>query len=458
MLRKRLVLAIFSVLFLLLLLEIVAWIADWRIGYRTKLVRAYREMTVLDEPVAPRTELPWPDKMLAVRPPVNAPPPVRPYMIAGRSIPGANPNDQLVLISPSEIVSPDRKRLFIIGGSAAFGFPYAYQDTFAAKLDKSLKDGGYDVFNASQVGQSSGVFVPVVHRIVDQFDPSVLVIFVGNNEWIHWMPENQPQVSSAQLDFNRFLAGSRLAAALLYISLNWSVDQRSNTSQHFAIHRELSGTAYALQHPGDSEGFNPQVWLATKQKYLNTFEKNLRSMIRYAQRHNVRVIALTVPFNYKLSPAWKHPQPESFVSENRRTVIQAIRDGAKLFDDGAYDMALNEIDSALQLDEWPPMLHYLKGQCLEQLGRPIEAEASYAQSREHMVGNLGSRLSINEVIVRTAEQTETQVVDVRKLFDDYEHARTKYFNEELIHDDCHPTPLGHTLISKAISAVVSNDK
>lgn len=455
--RKRLVFTILPVFVLLLLAECIAWVFDWQTGYRGKLVKAYQEMTILNEPVTPITDLPWPDSMLAVRPPGDGSPPKRPYMVAGQAIPDANPNDQSVLVYPRDIVSPEKKRLFIVGGSAAFGFPYAYQDTFAGKLNESLKDHGYDILNASQVAQSSGVLVPIVHRVVDQYDPSVVVLFVGNNEWIQWMPENQPHVAREQLDSLQFRAHSRLLAALQYHSLKRSVAHRSDAAQHFVIHKELSGAGYALQYPSDNQGFDPQAWLATKQKYLDTFEENLRQMIQYTQSHRVKVIALTVPFNYKLSPAWKHPQPESFAIEHREEVLQAIRSGAKLCEDGEYDLALGKLDSALQLDKRPPILHYLKGQCLEQLGRPMEAEASYAQSREHMVGNLGSRLSINEAIVRTAEQAGAQIVDVRQLFDDYEHKRNKYFNEELIHDDCHPTPLGHSLISKAVAELVVKD-
>ena len=64
-----------------------------------------------------------------------------------------------------------------------------------------------------------------------------------------------------------------------------------------------------------------------------------------------------------------------------------------------------------------------------------------------MIGNLGSRLSINRVIREVAADQQTDLVDLRKVFDDFQHHRQRFFNVELIHADCHPTSLAHGLIA-----------
>jgi hypothetical protein len=90
---------------------------------------------------------------------------------------------------------------------------------------------------------------------------------------------------------------------------------------------------------------------------------------------------------------------------------------------------------------------------LEGAGRSAEAEQAFALSREDMIGNLGSRLSVNDVIRRVASTTSAQLLDVERIFEESEHARGHYFNEDLIHDDCHPTPLGHRLIADALASL-----
>ena len=116
--------------------------------------------------------------------------------------------------------------------------------------------------------------------------------------------------------------------------------------------------------------------------------------------------------------------------------------------------ALERIREAIRIDPMPPVPHYLEAELLESLERPVEAEAAYARSREAMIGNLGSRLSINRVIREVAAEQEAELVDLRKIFDDYQHRRQRHFNTELIHDDCHPTPLGHTLIARHLERLL----
>jgi len=169
------------------------------------------------------------------------------------------------------------------------------------------------------------------------------------------------------------------------------------------------------------------------------------------------VLLLTVPFNHKLSPAWKHPQPESFDQRHEATVRRAIRDAADLIVNKRYDEALTIINAALDLDPLPSLLHYQRAMCLEAQNHPLLAEQSYAQCREHMIGDTGGRLSINEAIAQIADRTGATLVDVCHVFDDYGHSRERYYNIDLIHDYCHPTPLGHRLIAQTLLTYFEED-
>ena len=191
-------------------------------------------------------------------------------------------------------------------------------------------------------------------------------------------------------------------------------------------------------------------WPATRQRYLDRFEANLTNIVRAANERNVRVILLTMPFHYRLSPAWKHRQPAWFDAEHREQVKQLTTRAVELKQAGDFAEALELIRQAVALDPLPAVPHYLEAQLLESLDRVDEAEAAYARSREAMIGNLGSCLSINRVIRKVATEHEAVLVDVRKLFDNYEHEHQRHFNVDLVHDDCHPTPLGHELIARAL--------
>jgi len=443
---------VLPVLLVLGCLEGAAWIADARWHFREKLLDAYGLMVVENQPIRVPEDLPWPEGTVAVRSATGRRRTHESYTIAGRVIPDADPSTDVEWLRPQGTVRPSEKRIFVLGGSSAFGFPYRYDDTFAGILGRRLGEHGYRVLNASRVGTTSAGLVPVSSRIINRYDPKFLVIFTGNNEWIHWAPENQPRIDRTRLRLLQVLAYSRALAWMEYRLLRRLVERsaKPDAPEDFAMHKEISGHSYALRYPMGDDIFDPRRWLVNRQRYLDSFEANLSRMVRDAQDRHVQVVLLTVPFNYKLSPAWKHPQPESFGPKNTESVRRAIRAADRLLKDGKPEEALPLVVETLAQDPLSPMLNYLHGECLETMGRPLEAEAAYARCRENMVGNLGGVLSVNEVIARVAGKTGAELLDVRRLFDEYGHARGSYFNENVVHDDCHPTPLGHQLIADAL--------
>ena len=173
-------------------------------------------------------------------------------------------------------------------------------------------------------------------------------------------------------------------------------------------------------------------------------------MITVAREARVPIVLLTLPFNPRLSPAWKHRQPHSFDPEHREAVTTALQAASRSVSEKQFAAGLETATIALSLDPHPAVLHYLKAQCLEGLERHEEAERAYAESRERMVGNLGSRLSINRIIRELARQNMVPMIDVQELFQQYGAKRERHYNADLIHDDCHPTPLGHQLIAEAL--------
>jgi lysophospholipase L1-like esterase len=452
--RRRLLVSAATLASVAIVAEITARIVDARTEFRGTLLAALRAMEASTQPLREsRLELP-PDPEVAVRAPATDESSPAAYVIGGRTVEDAHPSVRYRTIAPEEIRRSAARAVFIVGESAGFGFPYAYSQSFAAILDDSLRAKRITVLNASEVGATSADLSPIVQRIVERFEPLALVLMIGNNEWIQWVPPQAAPVSASRIRWMQRLANSAAIAGLEYWTLQRSVaaDRASaGSSAGFRPHAEISGHAEALRYPADDAGFDAASWPSQRQEFLAVFEANLERMVRSAKARGVRVILLTLPFNHKLSPAWKHTQPESFDAAHRSETRAAIRSAASYLDAKQYEPALSEVDRALKLDPAPPILHYLRGEALEGLKRPSEAEQAYAQCRENMVGNLGSRLSINASIRRIAAETHADLVDVEQIFEEHEHELGHYFNEDLIRDDCHPTPAGHRLIAEALA-------
>ncbi len=482
-----------QILFVLLVLGMIegaAWLADYVLEFRVQILQTYRLRARSDVPVISKTDVSHrvagQNRSITIRSSreKSRMGGTSNFRIAGRTIADATGNSWTDRVEPEDVVSQTGQRVFIVGGSAAFGFPYRYSDSFGAILEKRLGDSGSQVFNSATVGATSGYLVPVVEKIVENFDPQVLIIYSGNNEWFHWShrpprPSYDFSKLSEHSGINRGAKGvlrclslSRALAGVQYGFLKMArlkqqqleeerhrkiLKKRRNEPVPFYVHTELSGLDYALKNPLSRQVLDPQQWLLAKQKFLSVFESNLLAMVRAAQQNNVRVLLLTVPFNYKLSPAWKHPQPESFDQRYEATVRRAIRDAADLIANKRYDEALITVDAALDLDPLPSVLHYQRAMCLEAQNHPLLAEQAYAQCREHMIGHLGGRLSINESIAQIADRTGATLVDLCHVFDEYGHSRERYFNIDLIHDDCHPTPLAQRLIAQTLLTYFEDD-
>ena len=444
------------VLFLLVfisVLELAGWVGDYCLEFRPGLLEKLALLRLDNEPIGVVSDASS-GNTLWLRDPNDAPAPSHPFVFGGRVIPGAGPlGYRHREVSPGKTPGVAGRRVFVVGGSAAYGYPYRYDECFAAVLDRRLSSRGMGVLNAAHVGYNSGEIAPIARRISEHYSTHALVIFSGNNEWNHWQPYRlEGRTREASLATLHTLAHSRAVSAIECILLDWMVNPSGadDGSGAFRFHHELTGVDYSLQHPIDPRRFDPTGWPATKRRYLETFASNLRHMVTHAQKNGVRVILLTIPFKYRLSPAWKHPQPDSFDPQHSQQVRLSISDAVKRISKGEHDAALQVIQDALKLDPLPPVLHYLAAECLEARGDFSGARSAYAECREMMIGALGSRLSINRVIVRVARETGAELLDVQALFDRYERLQGEQFNGHLIHDDCHPTPRGHDVIADAL--------
>jgi hypothetical protein len=448
---------------LLLAIEGIAIIADRQWMFRARLLSAFDTATRADE--SEEDDL-WSDPDRPFERNGDGAPLTLRVRAAGSWNPAGDEIDPMSL--------PPGKRVFVLGESAAFGVGCRSEETFAALLDQALADRGTRVVNAGQVGADTWQVLDAGAQILAGYSPSALVIFTGNNPWIDWAPPQQQRWNPRVVNVLSTLATSRAIAALEFLSIRfallhtdrqWRVEQLAKLDQlaagpravdTFQDHHEISGSRYALDHPLAETGeFGASDWLRLKQLYLRRFEISLEKLVEHARARGVEVVLVTLPFNYRLSPAWKHPQFEAFDPAHRDEVRGLLHQAGRLVQAGDCDTALPITDRALALDPLPPLLHYLRGQCLEQLGRFEEARAAYAQSREQMIGNLGSRLSINAVIRTVAARMDVPLVDAAQLFDDDGRATGHYFNQHLILDDCHLSPAGHRLIAGALAPLLS---
>ena len=452
------------VLIILAVLETAGWVGDYLLDFHQKLLWQLALMEIETEPVAAAIDS-TPGSSLWIRGFDKGADLAEPYRVGQTTIEEAGPWIEHRRVTPATCPGSPGERTFVLGGSAAFGYPYRHDKNLAAQADRPASDPDHRVLNAARVGANSSDIVPIARTILEHFDPATLVIFAGNNEWFHWRPSrpglkpDDATPPAGPLDRTSrsvlvTLAHSRALAAvtsgLLHLLYERDTQAAPLPFAHddgFVEHHDLHGAQHAFENPLTPQRYDSTAWPKTRQRYLDRFRDNLVTIVSEARRRNVRVILMTIPFQYRLAPAWKQRQPLAGDPGNLKTMTRLIHETLQLQKQDRSDNALLRIQSAIRIDPAAPVPHYLEAVLFESLDRPVEAEAAYARSREAMIGNLGSQLSINRVIREVAANHEAELVDLRKIFDEFQHNRKRYFNVELIHDDCHPTPLAHSLIA-----------
>ncbi len=448
--RKRWQYYVAAPLLMMAALELLAWAVDARYEFHHRLHGMLDQSQQRDEPVEPQP--PAPDGSVNLRLDADEPRKM-PYVIGGRTIKDDTPYGKRDRVLPTMLPDDDKRRLFVVGGSAAYGYPYAYQESVAAQLQQRLDNT--HVFNCAEPGAPSAGVVPVVHTLVEKYNADTIILFTGNNELAWWLMPKQARYGKRWLILMRTFSHSRALATVQYGVMRPLMDHQDTLRRRrgtWHIHHEIRGAAYAMAHTAEKHTtFDPTGWPTTKRIFLDQYERNLRSMIDDANARGVRMVVLTIPFNYRLSPAWKHPQPFALDPSKREAVEQILIEASRRLNDGAISDALLAADKAVALDPDAPLPHYFRAMALEAAGRHLEAELAYAECRETMAGHLGSMLSINRTIRDVAASTGVELLDVKKLFDEHQHAQGKYYNELLIHDDCHPTPEGNRLIADKLA-------
>jgi tetratricopeptide (TPR) repeat protein len=130
----------------------------------------------------------------------------------------------------------------------------------------------------------------------------------------------------------------------------------------------------------------------------------------------------------------------------------AVASARALLAAGQAAQALDEIRLAKAQFGDDAMLLYLEAQALRAQGRPDDARPLYQQALDRDLVPRRAQSEVNERVRAAAAQDGVALVDVAALF--AKHAPQGLVGFELVCDNCHPTPLGHALIGRAIAAAM----
>ena len=322
---------------------------------------------------------------------------------------------------------PGVTRIFVFGGSTVFGFPFrelSFVPQFRLGLRRLEPSRRFEVFNGGLSARDSTVVRECVeHAVHDHAD--LIIVFSAHNEFGDPEADNPSLLNSVRRAI-RPLAITRLFAPLV---------------------RQMRG------RPPIPQRVTP--YRRDTRVYRNTFTKfsaNVEAMVRAAQRQRVALMLCTCPSNIADWPpvhqriAWALAIPEYDAHVQR---IQGLLAQGKAGQaEEAADRLLRHHDDA--------MLLYLKGQCCRAQGRIREAKALLTRAKDLDPVPCRAHSRMNAVIRSYRGEPGVSVVDLEEAF--AQRSRDGLIGSDLIADNCHPTPLGHAIIARALVAQMAEQR
>lgn len=220
------------------------------------------------------------------------------------------------------------KRIFCLGGSVVYGFPYSAQGAFPYFLNYALNtaNSGGEVINAGGIAYASYRVLKVLSEVLE-YRPDAVVIMSGHNEFL------EKRVYAKQLATHSTVKKLRLFLSKFHIF---------NLLRH-AIEQQPS-PGKALLGENVSWDFVPRD---EKQKKLTEehYQYTLHKMLELARRKDVPIIFVTLPCNLKDYP----PLGGDASDEAHRLYAQATA----LLREGKRKEAYTLFRKSADLDEHP---------------------------------------------------------------------------------------------------------
>ena len=300
--------------------------------------------------------------------------------------PGARPDGSAALITndrrmPWQSVLAEKPegglRIFTVGGSATAGLGYSPNVTFTRQLERLLREAEpgreIEVVNLGIVALSSSQVRWIVEDVCQNFEPDLVIVYSGNNEFLEIHAEKFVELSGGR---DTSVLGS-LSDTNVFRLVNQLVRGRPK-GRNTTIH----DMAQANERVSESEIVD-KVELTSDEydELVDVYEQNIEAMVDSAERAGTPLLLMTVASNWE----WRGQEdlPGDWVTELLGDDAGLTAGGAaQALSTATHEAALARVDLELavagpkQKSEW----QFKRGELLLALGRDGEAGAAYRQS------------------------------------------------------------------------------
>jgi tetratricopeptide (TPR) repeat protein len=341
-------------------------------------------------------------------------------------------------------------RVFTIGGSSAYGFPWGAKVAFPSLLGKALAASvpGRPVESVNAAAMSYGsTRLRAVAGEIEAYDPDVLVIFEGHNEFVEASLQRRLDALPAA-PARGVLDHWRLYAAMTRL---WERTRPEPEAPEASEGGKSLGELLGIDVVRQTARY---VGDPAKTEAAERLRTNYAAILQSARRRGIVVLLCTVPWN---ESGWAPNQSvfaETTALPARRLTEEAIVEAKERLGRGDAAGALSLLEPARRAAPEYAETSFRLGQAYEALGRPDEARAAYLEARDRDAMPTRVTSAINDAIRSLGREPGVTLVDVERLFE--QEAPHGLVGFDLIEDYVHPNPRGHRLVARALWEAILN--
>lgn len=345
-----------------------------------------------------------------------------------------------------QVKPPDTVRIFVFGGSAAYGDPQP-QFGLSRMLETMLifRNPGthFEVVNAAMTAIDSNVVLPIA-RDCAKAHADIWVIYMGNNEVVGPFGAGTvfgPQTPPLPLIHANLLLKTTRIGEFLDGLRQWLFKPPPGE-------REWGGMLMFLKHQVRYN--DPRMG-----KVYYNFEKNLNDIIRLGRHRNVGIVISTVAVNLRDSAPFGSEHRPGLSNADESQWDKYLERGRDFQKKGEYELAAKMYQQAALLDDTFAELRFRQAQCALALGDSEEAQSEFAAARDLDTLRFRCDDRLNELIrhiVLGKHSNHVLLADAENAFAQVSPAGSP--GDKFFYDHCHLTFVGNFLLARTIAAQV----
>jgi Flp pilus assembly protein TadD len=348
----------------------------------------------------------------------------------------------------------DGYRVFVVGGSAAFGdfMPeYGLARILEVLLEERYPGVAFEVVNAAVAAVNSHVVLPIV-REVARHDPDLVVFYIGNNEVVGPYGAGSVRIRTGTAGETPGRLRVRSGLWVRGLRLGQLVERA-------LIALGIGGAGEDPEAPAAGDLMRSLVRFDDPRlpPIYAHFERNLQDMLRAATASGGKALVVTVGSNLRNFSPFAALHRRDLGDEEIAAFDAAYAEGLDRHGQGDCEGALAAYARAAAIDDEFAVLDFGRGTCLLRLGHIDEAREALVRARELDAGRYRADSAINAILRDTAAAMEgdgVRLLDGEARFAESGLAPVPIPGDESFYDHVHLSFDGSTLLARAVFEVV----